>query len=152
MEVLGSWCEEKLRAWAGTRDGDGRVGGSLTGWKVGEKRLQDGNGDGRLPDCRERICTVGCCFASIMQITCMRCAMFSWFCCFDRGRLAAPHAAAAATTKENDVLPTALLTPSAVSAQTHMQMNRAALMSAELKKTQHKTKPLRGKGKSGFVW
>lgn len=138
MEVSGSWCEEKLRTWVGTRDGNGRVGGSLRGRKVGEKRLQDRDGDGRLPGCRERIYTVGCCFASIMQITCTRCAIFSWVCCFGRGRLAAPHAAAAAATiKGKYVLPTALLTPSAVSTQTHMQMNRTALMSAELEKNQH---------------
>jgi len=135
MEVSGSRCEEKLSAWVGTRDGDGQVGESLTGWKVGEKRLQDEDGDGRLPDCRERICTVGCCFASIMQITCTHCAMFSWFCCFGGGRLAALHAAAAATIKGSHVLPRALLTPSAVSTQTQMQMNRATSMSADLKKT-----------------
>lgn len=48
VEVSGSWCEEKLRALVGRRDGDGQVGGRQTGWKVGEKRPQ--NRDGRLPD------------------------------------------------------------------------------------------------------
>lgn len=119
---------------------------------MGEKRLQDRDGDGRLPGCRERIYTVGCCFASIMQITCTRCAIFSWVCCCGRGRLAAPHAAvAAATIKGNYVLPTALLTPSAVSTQTHMQMNRTALMSAELERKQHThKKTLKGEGEIGL--
>lgn len=111
--------------------------------------MQDEGGDGRLPDWRERTCTVGCCFASVMQIPWTRCAMFCWFCCFGRGRMAAPWAAAAATVRGTDVLPRAQLTPSAVSTQAQMQMNRATLMSPELKQNTHK-KPLLGNGEIGL--
>lgn len=107
MVVSGSWCEEKLRAWVGMKDGNGWVGGSLTGWKVGAKRLQDEDGNGRLPDCRARICTAGCCFVSIMQITCTCCAVLPWVCCFGRGWLAAPQAAAAAPVTVGSTRPRA---------------------------------------------
>lgn len=89
------------------KDGDGWVGGSLTGWKVGAKTLQDEDGNGRLPDCRERICTAGCCFVSIMQITCECCAVLPWVCCFGRGWLAAPQAAAAAPVTVGSIRPRA---------------------------------------------
>lgn len=117
------------------------LGGNNGWWQVSRRKLN------RMKSAREetvvwgwkinvweRICTVGCCFASIMQITCMCCAMFICF---------------AGLVEEGWLLPTLTLQPlqeetmsfpqlcwhhwlSAPKLKT--QMNRAALMAAELNK------------------